>query len=100
MQIHERKAYLYDVLTRQPMNPIPMKIIRNSKAALNAKIGTHVKNMSRISQILRDLEKRGKIRRNFGKEHIVSKKYPRGIDIEKVYSITVLNKSVDTDKKK
>ena len=59
MTPNQRARYLYEVLARQPINPIPMQIIRNSKDKLNAKFGTHVTNMDRISKALCRLEKQG-----------------------------------------
>lgn len=59
MTPNQRARYLYDVLARQPKNPIPMQIIRNTKDALNAKFGTHVTDMSRINKALRRLEQTG-----------------------------------------
>lgn len=55
----QRARYLYEVLARQPINPIPMRIISNSKDALNAKFGTHVSDMSRIHNALKRLELTG-----------------------------------------
>lgn len=62
MTPNQRARYLYELLARQPMNPIPMQIIRNSKDKLNAKFGTHVTNMNRISNALSHLEKQGWIK--------------------------------------
>lgn len=62
MTPNQRARYLYEVLARQPINPIPMQIIRNSKDKLNAKFGTHVTNMDRISKALSRLEKQGWIK--------------------------------------
>lgn len=59
MTPNQRARYLYEVLAKQPINPIPMQIIRNSKDKLNAKFGTHVTNMDRISKALSRLEKQG-----------------------------------------
>lgn len=56
---NQRARFLYEVLARQPINPIPMQIIRNSKDKLNERFGTHVKNMTRINTALRKLEKTG-----------------------------------------
>lgn len=100
MEGYQRKEYLWGVLSRQPTDTILMKTIRNSKDALNAKFGTHVTDMSRIRHCLYQLEKEGKIRRNWKTQRIVTKKFPQGIDNKFVYSITVLNKSVDTNTKK
>ena len=59
MTPNQRARYLYDVLARQPMNPIPMQIIKNTRDALNAKFGTHVHDNSRISIALCRLERTG-----------------------------------------
>lgn len=59
MTSNQRARFLYEVLARQPINPIPMQIIKNSKDKLNERFGTHVKNMTRINTALRKLEKTG-----------------------------------------
>ena len=59
MTPNQRARYLYDVLARQPINPISMRIIRNSKDALNKKFGTHVEDMTRIIKALNRLENTG-----------------------------------------
>lgn len=99
MQPHERKLYLYDVLARQPMTEIPMKIIRNSKAALNEKFGTHKKNMDRIRECLKSLRKLGWIDIEYKKIRVFSTKKNKWVETVLIEKVKVLPKK-EIDKKK
>lgn len=99
MQPHERKFYLYDVLARQPMTEIPMKIIRNSKAALNEKFGTKKKNLDRIRECLKALRKMGWIEIEYKNYRVFSTKKNKWVESTSIESVKVLPKK-EIDKKK